>query len=281
MNNPRSWLAIGVSLVILAGGSWVFLLRQSSITTPVSLPPAQNYASDPIQSAPTSTIPNPSPVTTSSKPVIVPLGKPPATSSSTEVFPVALRLSVPFLSQAPKKDWAMPYQEACEEASALMVQAYYAGKQGNFMPEEGDQAILSLVDWAAQQYGPELVDMTAEQVATMVEGYMPELEAVVKSVTTAEDIKRELVKGNPVILPADGKRLENPRFRNGGPRYHMLVIKGYLEDGRWITNDPGTQFGENFLYSQANLLESARDWNGGDVPNGNSVMLVVTKKRSM
>lgn len=244
----------------------------------VVLPPAQNYRSD--SPPPTSTTAKPTLPVPTSMPGVRPSVKPTTTSTTTDVFPKALRLDVPFLSQAPKKNWAMPYQEACEEASVLMVQAYYAGKQANFTPEEGDRSILSIVDWAAQQYGPELVDMTAAEVATMVEGYMPELEAVVKPLKTANDIKHELAKGYPVILPADGKRLENPRFRNGGPRYHMLVIKGYLEDGRWITNDPGTQYGENFLYSTENLLESAHDWNGGDVPNGASVMLVLTKKRS-
>lgn len=277
MNNPRSWLAIGVFLVILAGGTWVFLSRRVDLVS-VPLPPAQNY--QPEVPAATSSAVTSSPVPTSSKSAIKPPVKPPIASSTTEVFPKALRLDVPFLSQAPKKNWAMPYQEACEEASVLMVQAYFAGKQANFTPDEGDQAILSIVDWAARRYGPELVDMTAAEVATMVEGYMPELEATVKPLQTADDIKRELANGYPVILPADGKRLENPRFRNGGPRYHMLVIKGYLEDDRWITNDPGTQYGENFLYSAENLLESAHDWNGGDVSNGASVMVVVTKKRS-
>jgi hypothetical protein len=269
MKLPRILLALGAVTIALAGGAWVFLSRTEAPATEVTLPPPVVYV------PPTSDVATPPPAT----PVRPRPEKATSTieqvASSTEALPAALRLDVPFLSQAPKKDWAMPYQEACEEASALMVQAYFAGKRTNFSPEEGDQAILAIVDWAAAQYGPELVDMTAAEVATMVEGYMPGLKATVKPLKSANDIKRELAKGFPVILPADGKRLENPRFRNGGPRYHMLVIKGYLEDGRWITNDPGTQFGENFLYSQQNLLDSARDWNGGDVPNGASVMLVV------
>lgn len=269
MKHLRSLLALGAVTIALAGSAWVFLLRDEAPTPQVALPPPvvyeppKNDAVTPPPAAPT----RPRPVRATSTATQV--------TSTTETFPASLRLDVPFLSQAPKKDWAMPYQEACEEASVLMVQAYFAGKRVNFTPEEGDRAILSMVDWAAQQYGPELVDMSAAEVATMVEGYMPGLKATVRPLKTADDIKRELAKGFPVILPADGKRLENPRFRNGGPRYHMLVIKGYLEDGRWITNDPGTQFGENFLYSQQNLLDSARDWNGGDVPNGASVMLVV------
>lgn len=269
MKYPRILLALGAVTIALAGGAWVFLFRAEAPTTEVALPPPVVYVppkSNVVTPPPAAPVP-PRPNRATSTAVQV--------ASSTEAFSASLRLDVPFLSQAPKKDWAMPYQEACEEASVLMVQAYFAGKRTNFLPEEGDQAILSIVDWAAEQYGSELVDMTAAEVATMVEGYMPGLKATVKPLKTANDIKRELAKGFPVILPADGKRLENPRFRNGGPRYHMLVIKGYLDDGRWITNDPGTQFGENFLYAQQNLLDSARDWNGGDVPNGASVMLVL------
>ncbi len=262
MNIPRLFLVMGASFALIAGGTWMFFVRQDSSLPQAPLPPVQRYE-------PPAPAPAPAPV--------------PSTSTSTVVspaFPEALRLDVPFLSQAPKKNWAMPYQEACEEASVLMVQAYFSGKQKSFSPEEGDEAIIKIVDWSAKQYGPELVDMTAQEVATMVEGYMPELEASVKPLRSAEDIKRELVKGFPVILPADGKTLANPHFRSGGPRYHMLVIKGYLADGRWITNDPGTQFGENFLYSAENLLESAHDWNGGDVPNGDSVIVVLSKKSS-
>ena len=39
----------------------------------------------------------------------------------------------------------------------------------------------------------------------------------------------------------------------------MLVIKGYL-DNSFITNDPGTKRGENFIYSIDNLLLSLADW---------------------
>lgn len=261
MFGSRVWLVIvGSGIVLIAGIGALLFFRPSSNT--VELPPVTSLETMAVSST---------------KDVVV--EKVISASSTTRPsLPKSLRLDVPFLSQAPTKNWDMPYQEACEEASVLMVQAYYAKRGTNFLPEEGDRAIRSIVDWSARQYGPELVDMTAQEVATMVEAYMPELRAVVKPVHSASDIRAELARGYPVILPADGKKLANPHFRNGGPRYHMLVIKGYLEDGRWITNDPGTQFGEHFLYSKENLLESAHDWNDGDVKNGMPVMIVVTKK---
>ena len=163
----------------------------------------------------------------------------------------------------------------------LMVQAFFAGQTTRFSADTGDAAILAFVDWQAKRFGADVVDLTANQVVEAIHEYMPELEAEVKPLQNADDIKQELAKGFPVILPADGKTLANPRFRNGVPRYHMLVIKGYLDDGRWITNDPGTQFGEDFVYPQENLLTSAHDWNGGDVPNGASVMVVVKQRKSV
>src|SRR5690554_5866511 len=42
--------------------------------------------------------------------------------------PAEINLAVPFTSQAPTANWDMPFQEACEEAAALMVH-YYLTKQ--------------------------------------------------------------------------------------------------------------------------------------------------------
>jgi len=90
---------------------------------------------------------------------------------------------------------------------------------------------------------------------------------------TVEDIKQQVASGRPVLVVADGKVLPNKYFQNGGPAYHALVVRGYTEDS-FITNDPGTQFGENLLYTYDDLMNSIRDWNGGDVKNGKRAVLV-------
>ena len=61
-------------------------------------------------------------------------------------------------------------------------------------------------------------------------------------------------------MPADGHKLNNPYFSNDGPDYHMLVIKGYSED-HFITNDPGTSWGAEFVYTSENLFYSIAEWN--------------------
>lgn len=189
-------------------------------------------------------------------------------------LPSSVNLAVPFLSQAPKQDWSMPYQEACEEASMIMVDAFERGRTLKYQPEEGDQAILSLVAFETDtlHLGQ---DLTAAQTAQTIEAYFKNRSGIVKADPTVEDIKRALANGYPVILPFYGKVLGNPNFHNGGPEYHMLVIKGYLADGRWITNDPGTRKGADYVYAQDVIMNAIHDWNGGDVPHGSRSMIVM------
>ena len=190
-------------------------------------------------------------------------------------LPENLNLAVPFLSQAPKKNWEMPYQEACEEASMIMVDAFYRGRTTAFAPEEGDRAILDLVAFEeARGKSPDLTAAEVREIASAKWGY----DVVVTSTVTPDLVKRALANGYPVILPADGRRLENPNFRNGGPPYHMLVIKGYVGNERWITNDPGTRLGADFIYRYPHLLTVARDWNGGNVPQGTPVLIVLVPR---
>lgn len=196
-----------------------------------------------------------------------------ATSTVVSVLPEAVNLAVPFLSQAPKKDWGMPYQEACEEASLLMVDAFYRGKT-TIGVEEGDRAILALVAWEESQTPSFPADLTIAQASEIAHAYFSEPVNSPKSVVGADDLKRVLASGHPIILPADGKALKNPNFHNGGPVYHMLVLKGYTADGFWITNDPGTRLGADYLYSQDVLLNAIHDWNGGAVPTGQKMVLM-------
>ncbi|KKR45570.1 MAG: hypothetical protein UT82_C0026G0013, partial [Parcubacteria group bacterium GW2011_GWB1_40_14] len=92
---------------------------------------------------------------------------------------------------------------------------------------------------------------------------------------TVDTIKRELAAGNPIIVPAAGRELGNPYFTSPGPLYHMLVIRGYTSDDKFITNDPGTRRGEEYTYKFDILMNAIHDWNGGDVINGKKVIIVL------
>ena len=188
-------------------------------------------------------------------------------------LPETVNLAVPFLSQAPTKNWDMPYQEACEEASLIMVDAYLRGRTKAYGPEEGDTALLQLVE--REEAMGKTPDLSAEEVVEVTQHAFPHRRVEIIRQPTVDRIRRSLAEGYPVIIPVSGKALGNPHFRHGGPLYHMLVIKGYLKDGRWITNDPGTQWGADYMYSQNVVFKALHDWNEGDVAHGTPVMMVM------
>ena len=219
------------------------------------------------------------------------------TTQSTTTLPNTFNLAVPFTSQAPEKNWSQPWQDACEEAALLMLDAYY--KNYGLSTIMARDEILKMVAWENQKgWGMSIV---IEDIALLAKDYFKlnvvsvkdketgklsppqrdpvlmagrNLEIKVIENPTVDEIKKFIVAGNPVLVVADGKTLNNPHFKNGGPVYHSLIIKGYTET-KFITNDPGTQFGADFTYTYDNLMSSIHDWNGGDVKNGRQVILVI------
>ncbi|MFA4937454.1 MAG: C39 family peptidase [Patescibacteria group bacterium] len=180
-------------------------------------------------------------------------------------------LKVPFTVQAPFANWDMPYQEACEEASIIMVADFVANRDVlRLEPVEADQRILELIEW--EEDNGYAIDITALEVVKVLEQRF-NINSRVEPYN-AQVIKEEIQAGHPVILPAAGRLLDNPYFHQPGPLYHMLVVKGYDGD-EFITNDPGTKRGENFRYRYSVFDRAVHDWNGGEVENGEQVMIVV------
>lgn len=185
--------------------------------------------------------------------------------------PGEMKLDVMFSTQAPLKDWGMPYQEACEEASLIMAYYYFAEKYLD-RPIMNDE-ILDLVAWEEERFGY-YKDTTLAETQMVADEYFS-LDTEMTTNVTEENIKYQLNQGNLLVLPFAGKMLENKYFSGDGPLFHMLLVKGY-DHKNFITNDPGLlTLGENFEYSYKNLLESVHDWNGGEVNSGRRVMLIV------
>lgn len=183
-----------------------------------------------------------------------------------EGLPTQFNLAIPFTSQAPHADWSLPYQEACEEASAYMVAGYYSGMpSGQIDASVADAEILEIVQFEKDFLGFYL-DTTALETVNFIDAFYQYGAQVVVD-PTVEQIKAEIAAGRPVILPAAGKLLGNPFFSGDGPLYHMVVIKGYTENA-FIVNDPGTYRGENFVYDIDVLMNAIGDWNNGDPANG-------------
>lgn len=193
-----------------------------------------------------------------------------------EVLPASFNLAVPFTSQAPEKNWDQPWQDACEEAAILMLDAYY--KEYNLSPLFAKDELLKMVAFEEEKNWGGSIEI--EKVKHVAEFYMENTletgnwELDILENPTVNQIKRFVAKGHPVYVVAYGKELPNPHFVNGGPEYHALVIRGYT-DTTFITNDPGTQFGENFEYNYNELINAIADWNGGNPKEGRSVIMVM------
>ncbi len=185
--------------------------------------------------------------------------------------------NVPFTSQAPLLNWDAVHQEACEEASILMVLSYFNGS--TFASgEDANNKIQHILDLNEELGFP--IDLTSEQVVEVVKHEEPALSAVILDNPTKEDIIDALDQGALVIVPAAGRMLGNPYFRSPGPIYHMLVLRGYTADGQYvITNDPGTKNGKEFVYRWQVLLDAIHDWNqGNEITEGASRVVVVSAR---
>jgi uncharacterized protein YvpB len=178
---------------------------------------------------------------------------------SPKPLPSKVTLDVPFIVQAPFAVWDELHEEACEEASLIMLHYFREGKT-TFSREETEKDITDLVKFETD-HGYQ-VDVTTKELSIIARDYYSMTTGRVEENITIDDIKQELAAGRPVIIPAAGKILPNPYFTAGGPDYHMLVITGYDAEG-FITNDPGTRRGQNFRYKFDELFNAIHDWNNG------------------
>jgi hypothetical protein len=182
---------------------------------------------------------------------------------------------VPFTPQAPFANWDELHNEACEEAAVLMVRRYFDGERGGRIdPTAADREILEIVEWERQHLGKYLDTDAEETLRILAQKYGRR--ARLSTTVTVNSIKKEIAADHLIIVPAAGRLLGNPYFRQPGPAYHMLVIKGYDND-EFVTNDPGTRRGEGFRYKHEVLLNAVHDWTGDKetITQGRQVMIVV------
>lgn len=178
-------------------------------------------------------------------------------SNTNSSIPRSYNLRVSFTSQAPDANWDQDHEEFCEEAAVLMVGRYW---QGHTIVDTADaeQALQQLKTWELAHLGF-YYDTTAAETASMLAG-MYGLRFDILEHPTVATIEREVAAGNPVIVPTDGRMLHNPNFKQPGPVYHNLVIKGYTDDGKFITNDPGTRKGADYVYDTSVVMDAMHDW---------------------
>lgn len=188
-------------------------------------------------------------------------------------IPSEINLAVPFTSQSPFAKWDSFDEEMCEEASIVMANRFYQNR-GFESKDDQENALREIQKWEEANL-PDWKSNNAEEIARVAREMLGYKLAKIVQLTDFKQIKEQVAQNNPVILPSAGRELNNPNFKRPGPLYHMLVVRGWLADGRIITNDPGTRRGEGYIYDESTLWTAIHDWNGGDVINGQRVMIVL------
>ncbi|MCR4280541.1 MAG: C39 family peptidase, partial [Candidatus Komeilibacteria bacterium] len=155
--------------------------------------------------------------------------------------------------------------------SLIMVDYFWQGIT-QLDAETANGAILDMVEWE-KNYFDYYEDTTMVETAAIAENYW-RYHTIIRKNPTVRMIKEYIAQGYPVIAPFYGKAIGNPNYSGDGPLYHMMVIKGYKGD-KFITNDPGTKRGADYMYDAEHLLSVIHDWNGGDVQNGEPYILIL------
>ncbi|PIQ78538.1 hypothetical protein COV81_04785 [Candidatus Peregrinibacteria bacterium CG11_big_fil_rev_8_21_14_0_20_41_10] len=169
---------------------------------------------------------------------------------------------VPFISQAPFGDWADDrQQDGCEEASLLMAYGWATGQA--LTNTEALAEILAMSAYEDENYGFHN-DSSAADTQRLMTDYLHYSNTELIYDFTIDDMRSQLASGNIIVIPANGIALHNPNFTNGGPERHALVITGYNDaKSHFITNDPGTRNGKDYIYSYTTLFEAIRDYPSG------------------
>lgn len=167
-------------------------------------------------------------------------------------------IDVPFTSQAPQGNWQEPWQNACEEASIVMIQNFY--KDQNLTPEKARQQILAVFT-LKKETAPASKDESMERIQEIINSADLNWETKVVDNPTLEMIKDELAANRPIIAPVYAPLLNNPNYTDPTPSYHVLVITGYDDVKKeFITNDPGTKAGQDYRYPYQVILNALHDY---------------------
>ena len=175
-------------------------------------------------------------------------------------LPKKIDWKVPFMVQSPFAKWDKLHEEACEEASLIMLKYYNIDKKLDKQTAENE--IQNIVKYQIKKYG-DFYDTDMQITKEIGEKYFGLSNLRIIEDFEIVDLKKELVQGNIILIPIAGQELKNPYFSGAGPLYHNLVIVGYDDEKNvFITNDPGTKRGEKYKYKQELLYNAIHDFSG-------------------
>jgi hypothetical protein len=171
--------------------------------------------------------------------------------------------TVPFTAQAPFGEWTDPrQQDGCEEAASLMAVTWARGE--TFTLAEAKAEIIAIAEYEQATYGTHNDTSAIDTLTRIIQGYFGYQSARVEYGITKQDIIDALYAGKVVIVPTDGRALQNPNFTDGGPDRHMLIVVGYdPSEDVFITNDNGTRQGKGYRYDEDLFFGAIRDYTTG------------------
>lgn len=179
-------------------------------------------------------------------------------------LPVQEEEIFPFTTQAPLGDWKSPWADFAEEATAYMAIKWAQGEEFG-SPRETSSDFLALGEWEVQKFATS-VETTAAQTLEILTNYFGFYNTSLKYNPNLEDLKSLLDQGSVAILPVNGRVLDNPHYGDPAPKHHNILLIGYDETlQQFITNDPGTRYGEGATYSYEKILAAIQDLDGSNV----------------
>lgn len=187
-------------------------------------------------------------------------------------LPAKVELSVPYVSQVPDGQWIAPWDEACEEASITMVDAYYR-RQTSVDAETSKKQMQDMIDWETKTLKKNF-DTDADQT-TQIIANNASFRATIERNPSLQDIKRQLASNRPVIALINMYQLYQEKAL--GDSYHVLVITGYDDEvGAFIVHDPAR---EQKHYSYQVMMNALHDFNPSThEADGTATVLFTTKQ---
>jgi len=170
-------------------------------------------------------------------------------------------LPVPFVSETPDGVWVAPWNNACEEATIVMIEQYYLGQKT--ITKNASKNLMRPLFSAEDKLFDSNADTNSSRIQTIVNDFTT-FHTISKTNPKLDDIKTELDAGHPVISLHYGFDLKNPLipFLRTGSSYHVMVITGYDDDVQeFIVNDPAVTKGLDFRYNYDIFLNSLHDFN--------------------
>jgi len=198
-----------------------------------------------------------------------------------KAVPAKHLLAMPFYSQAPNGNWNAFHEDMCEEASLLNAGLYLENKKLSLKKYDDELRALQKIE--KEEIG-EWKSTTISQIKKLADIYFDgRIKTKIIDNPTISQIEAEIAAGwpadeagNPVIVPLAGRDIGNPNYRQPGPIYHMLVVKGYNEK-YFITNDVGTRKGDSYVYKKNVIMDNIHDWDERDIHLGTKRVLVLIK----